>query len=493
MSSCVLVGESVLLLQCAALLRRRSFRVEAVISEDPGVQAWAEQAGVRLCRRIGDAERFLAGHRYAWLFSIVNPYVLGPAVLACAEHGAINYHDSLLPRYSGSHAVPWALVQGERQVGVSWHVMGQRADAGNLLAQTVVPVSETETAQSLNGKCAVAAIGAFGKVLKQLAAPLTSVPQETAQRSFFYRFRRPTPAAVVDFRQPAQAVVRFVRALSFGSQLNPLGLAKLLADGHVRVVDRAEVVVGQGSDRAPGTCVARTSEHQLQVATLRGDVVLTLRPADLESSAAGDRVQLDADAWAALEAFDRSVFKHERHWLNLFRDRPRRLTMRGAKPRARRWLVRGEVAHRVAACARILRALGTTSPGATVDLWGPVRTAVPEGVATALYATVVPVLAPPEDLPERDAVADLEASLATNAASGTYLRDLEDRLLVAVPAEALAARSTAVELRLNEPCDPPEAAPFAVCIGRGRGDELWLAAYEDLAEPPLRDALRGRA
>jgi len=492
MSSCVLVGESALLMQCAALLQRRGFQVDAVLSEDPAVQAWVEAAGVRLCRRVRDAEPFLAGHRYDWLFSIVNPYVLGPSVLGCAEKGAVNYHDSLLPRYSGSHAVPWALIHGETQVGVSWHLMGERADAGDLLVQSVVAVSNVETAQTLNGKCAFAAVASFGKVIKLLGDTLQPVQQETAERSFFYRFRRPTPASFVDFHEPAEDVERFVRALTFGPQLSPLGLPKVLVDGHVHVVDRVEVLAGERSGAAAGKLVDRTSEH-LRVTTLGDDVRLFVRPSsgavDLPKS---DSVQLEPDAWAALEAFDRSVFKHERHWLNLFRDAPWQLALRAAEPRPRRWLCTHDVSRPLATCNRILHALATEVPDARIGLWGPAGASVPTGAGTGLYASVVPLPSPGQALTEDEEERALAASLAQNAASGTYLRDLEERLLATMPTEVLHTPLLAVELRLHAPSEPPHESPFALCIGRGAGETLWLAAYDDrIAEQSLRDAMLG--
>jgi methionyl-tRNA formyltransferase len=492
MSSCVLVGESALLMQCAALLRRRGFQVDAVLSEDPAVQAWAEGAGVRLCRRLRDAEAFLEGHRYDWLFSIVNPYVLSPRVLACAEKGAVNYHDSLLPRYSGSHAVPWALIHGETQVGVSWHLMGERADAGDLLAQSVVAVSNVETAQALNGKCAFAAIATFGKVIKLLGDPLQPVRQEAAERSFFYRFRRPTPASIVDFRRPAEDVERFVRALTFGPQLNPLGLPKVLVDGHVHVVDRVEVLAGERSGGAAGKLVDRTSEH-LRITTLSDDVRLFVRPScGVVGPLQRDSVQPDPEEWVALEAFDRSVFKHERHWLNLFRDDPWRLGLRAAERRPRRWLCTHDVSRSLAACVRILRALATAVPGTKIGLWAPAGASVPTGTATALYASTVPLLRPGQDLTEDAEERALAASLSQSTSSGTYLRDLEDRLLATMSPEAIHVAQLGVELRLDAPSEPPRESPFALCIGRGGGQTLWLAAYDDrIAEQALREAMLG--
>lgn len=492
MSSCVLVGESVLLMQCAALLGRRGFRVDAVLSEDPAVQKWAEEAGIRLCRRVRNAEPFLAGHRYDWLFSIVNPYVLGPGVLGCAEKGAVNYHDSLLPRYSGSHAVPWALIHGEPQVGVSWHLMGERADAGDLLVQSVVAVSEVETAQTLNGKCAFAAVASFGKVIKLLGDTLQPVQQEVAARSFFYRFRRPTPACFVDFHEPAEKVERFVRALTFGTQLSPLGLPKVVVDGHVHIVDRVEVIAGERSGAAAGKLVDQTAEH-LRITTLGDDVRVFVRASsgavDLPKS---DSVQPEPDVWAALEAFDRSVFKHERHWLNLFRDDPWRLGSRAVEPRPRRWLCTHGVSRSLAACLRILRALATEVPGAKVGLWGPAGTSGVTGVAMGLYASTVPLPSPRPELTEEAQERALEASLAQSAASGTYLRDLEDRLLATMPPQTLDAPLLGVELRLDAPSEPPQESRFALCIGRGAGETLWLAAYDDrITEPSLRDAMLG--
>jgi methionyl-tRNA formyltransferase len=62
-------------------------------------------------------------------------------LLAAPRLGCLNRHSGLLPSYGGLKPVFWALLHGERWVGVSVHEMELEIDAGRVLAQAVVPVT----------------------------------------------------------------------------------------------------------------------------------------------------------------------------------------------------------------------------------------------------------------------------------------------------------------------------------------------------------------
>jgi len=75
-----------------------------------------------------------------------------------ARYGWINIHPSILPRWRGADPVPWAILSGDRQTGVSVVTLSQDFDKGVILAQKKVPVLPTDTSDPLRTK--LFAIGA---------------------------------------------------------------------------------------------------------------------------------------------------------------------------------------------------------------------------------------------------------------------------------------------------------------------------------------------
>ena len=166
--SCVLIGNESLLVGCGEALRERGHDIRAVVSRDPEIRAWAMQNGLPVEDRIAAlAGRFDAGG-FDWLLSIANLNVIPDAVLALAARGAVNFHDGPLPRYAGINAPVWALIAGEAEYGITWHMIEGGIDEGDILAQKHFAIAPDETAFSLNSKCYGAAMDSFPALLDQL-------------------------------------------------------------------------------------------------------------------------------------------------------------------------------------------------------------------------------------------------------------------------------------------------------------------------------------
>ena len=63
-----------------------------------------------------------------------------PEIFDLPPHGTLNIHDSLLPAYAGFSPLIWALINGEKEVGVTAHMMDAELDAGDIVLQRAVPV-----------------------------------------------------------------------------------------------------------------------------------------------------------------------------------------------------------------------------------------------------------------------------------------------------------------------------------------------------------------
>ena len=74
------------------------------------------------------------------------------ATLAAAAYGGLNVHPSLLPRWRGADPVPWAILTGDHDIGVSVVTLASSFDTGKIIAQKKIPISDTDTSDPLRTK-----------------------------------------------------------------------------------------------------------------------------------------------------------------------------------------------------------------------------------------------------------------------------------------------------------------------------------------------------
>ncbi|MEG3959019.1 amino acid adenylation domain-containing protein [Microcoleus sp. herbarium2] len=325
--SCFLIGEGTLPIQCGELLLKQGHKIFGVISSDASISNWAKGKDIPHIQQTDNLVAFLSQQPFDYLFSIVNSSILPKEVFELPRLLAINYHDSLLPRYAGVSATSWALMNGEKTHGVTWHVMAATVDSGDILKQISVEINSDETAFTLNGKCYEAAICSFAQLIDELTSGQVLVKKQNPdERTYFERYKRPRSGGVFSFHSCAHDIDAFVRALDFGSYLNPLGLAKLVVGNNSIVVSKLEVLDDQ-SKSPPGTVTAiepsflkvSTASYSValhQVLTISGQVLPIPDFVERFGLHIGYRFKdIEPDGVSRIERFDALIAKHEAFWV----------------------------------------------------------------------------------------------------------------------------------------------------------------------------------
>ncbi len=321
----VVLGQNSLLVECGQILLDRGWAISGLVSPSAPARRWAAERGIAGADPTEPAEFLSALRPFDYLFSITNLRMLPADVLAMPERLAINFHDALLPRDAGMHASAWAIAQQTRTHGVTWHVMAQEADAGDILAQRMVPVGEADTNYDLNVACHHAGLASFTELVDDLAAGRESrTAQDLAQRTYHPRWARPDAALTISWREPAAAIAALVRATAFGPHPNEFGTAKLLAGRDLLVVGEAEPCQTRSGHRA-GTVLAATGDA-IKVATRDHDLWLrrlTTSTGTPYGTAIrrGDVLVDPAPEYARelAEEYGRAL-RHERFWVRRLRD-----------------------------------------------------------------------------------------------------------------------------------------------------------------------------
>lgn len=205
----------------------------------------ADHLGVPLLRlaRVNEYDSLVALERLrADLFMIASfDQILGEHALGIPKLGWVNVHPSLLPKYRGPEPVYWAIVNGEREAGVSFQRVARAIDAGPLLAQRSAPVLASDTGGSLTRRLTELGAGCVPEVVAAALAGDPGTPMDMSLGSYYTSVghRR------IDHVDSAVMADRLVRAG------NPNMVAATSCGGRVCYVLRARLVAHSDMDPGP--------------------------------------------------------------------------------------------------------------------------------------------------------------------------------------------------------------------------------------------------
>jgi methionyl-tRNA formyltransferase len=169
--------------------------------------------------------------------------LLPPAALACAAHGAINIHASLLPRWRGAAPIQRALLAGDRETGVSIMRLDAGLDTGPVFAQRALAIGGDDDAGTLHGKLAELGAELLLQVLAGLASGVARAkPQPDAGATYAHKIDK--SETWLEWQRPATELERAVRAF------RPAPGAAARLSGELLKIWRARVIAGDG---APGS------------------------------------------------------------------------------------------------------------------------------------------------------------------------------------------------------------------------------------------------
>lgn len=112
-------------------------------------------------RDLGNAEIFDNLNKLAAdLFVVVQYGIIIPrAILEIPRIMPINAHASLLPRYRGAAPINWAIINGEKETGISVIKMNERMDKGALILRRSIPIADSDDAETLSARLSDLAAG----------------------------------------------------------------------------------------------------------------------------------------------------------------------------------------------------------------------------------------------------------------------------------------------------------------------------------------------
>lgn len=229
--------------------------------------------------------------------------IIPKSILELPKYGCINIHASLLPKYRGAAPIQQAVIDGEKESGVTIMRMGTGLDTGDMISRIVVPLAADETGGSLFDKLAEAGAKLLIETLPHIFNGTAAYEKQPEESPTPYAGMITKQMGMIDFGKSAVELERLVRGLNPWPSAFTFWNGKTLKVWESFVVKREEL---DAQSAEPGT-VVKTDKKGIYVAC--GEDVLVLSQVQLEG-----KKRMDADAFLRgchIEAGSRFTDKKE--------------------------------------------------------------------------------------------------------------------------------------------------------------------------------------
>ena len=204
--------------------------------------------------------------------------IIPASILHMKKYGCINVHASLLPKYRGAAPIQWAVIDGEKESGVTIMQMDEGLDTGDMLAKAIVPLDGKETGGSLFDKLSEAG----GRICVETLAKLEKgeiTPEKQGESPTAYASMLDKKMGNIDWNKSAVVIERLVRGL------NPWPSAYTHLDGKTLKIWACDVLPQSASKGESGE-ILEVTKDAIHVQT--GDGILVLREIQLAGKARMD-------------------------------------------------------------------------------------------------------------------------------------------------------------------------------------------------------------
>jgi methionyl-tRNA formyltransferase len=140
-------------------------------------------------------------------------HILSENILQLPRFGTINIHASLLPKYRGPAPIQWAIINGEKETGITTMLMDKGVDTGDILLSQKEPVSPDDTAADLHDRLAVSGAELLIKTLDAYASNSIK-PLKQDPRLATYAPLLKKQDGRIRWQRPAEQLEPFIRGMT---------------------------------------------------------------------------------------------------------------------------------------------------------------------------------------------------------------------------------------------------------------------------------------
>lgn len=186
--------------------------------------------------------------------------ILPKYILDYPKYGCINVHASLLPKYRGAGPIQWAIINGERETGITTMFMTEKLDAGDIILRRKVEITEDDTAGTMHDKLADLGADVLRDTLKMLkSGNIIRVRQNDKEATYAPMLDKTT--AKIDWNKDAYSLYNLIRGV------NPWPVAYTELNGEILKIWKADIGEECYNSDVPGTVLRYDKELGLVVKT----------------------------------------------------------------------------------------------------------------------------------------------------------------------------------------------------------------------------------
>ena len=194
--------------------------------------------------------------------------ILPKSILEIPKLGCLNIHASLLPRWRGAAPIERAILEDDRETGISIMKMNEGLDTGDILLDKKCTISNHETAQTLHDTLSNIGANAILETLNMLPT-LKARPQQNNEATYAEKVTK--DEAQIDWHQSAEKISRVIRAFNPRPIAYTNAMAKQFKNRVLRIIE-AEIVNRQTTN-SPGE-VIKYDKDVCYIATSNGVINL---------------------------------------------------------------------------------------------------------------------------------------------------------------------------------------------------------------------------
>lgn len=321
----LVLGEGAVAREGMLNLDNQGVAIQGLVTKDVSLKRWAISRGWK----VFSSPSLLPPAQVDFLFSLNNPFVIQSALLDQIRIKAINYHDSLLPKYAGLYASAYAILEQQSEHGIVFHEVKPALDAGDVLAVSRFGLLPETTAYQLNWTCFEQAVALFQAQLPNWLDGQFQVVQR-ALPPVDYRGLADRPAGW-GFIYPEMAyeeLSALLRACDWGAQQdNPFLIPAIWIRGQVfycrsaeiepRLVKQAEV--GHICKNAAGWIECIGADYVLEVKTWYGP---TPNISSMDAGTSDVFSSPPPDWFTLVQRRAQLAWRQEQEWVRQWRELP---------------------------------------------------------------------------------------------------------------------------------------------------------------------------
>lgn len=192
--------------------------------------------------------------------------ILPKNVIDYPKYGCINLHVSLLPKYRGAAPMQRAIMDGERETGVTVMYMDEGLDTGDIIATERFPISDTDDFEAIHDRSASIGAHLLSMTLFAIeAGTATRTPQDGSLATYAKKIEKDD--AHIDLTLPAARLDPIIRGLT------PIPGAFVIHNGKTLKINKATPTTGHGT---PGSVIALDSVGDGSITVACGEGALRI-------------------------------------------------------------------------------------------------------------------------------------------------------------------------------------------------------------------------